>query len=500
MQLRTRYPHLLVTLLTLGVASPANAASDQPQEPAAEPAGTASAGGSISLGGSEASAQAEAPQAAAAEPQAGGEASSSPVAGADEEGWFKRLKPQAGMLEFGVYGGALWLNSKHQLFGGAEKNELNRWRKYPGIIPEVGLRLGYYPASFLGIEAEGSILPTKAKAQAGLESANALIWSGRGHLVLQAPIGAITPFILGGVGALGISSPDASGVDADLAAHFGGGVKIYLSRYVGLRLDARDVFAPRRGTGAKLKNHNFEALLGLSFTFGRKEKEVVAAPVEEPPADSDGDGIVDSSDACPNAAETVNSIDDLDGCPETDRDGDGFWDFPNQDACPDEAGVAPDGCPIRDTDNDGILDPDDKCPSEPEVRNGFEDSDGCPDEVPKEEVAQFSGSIDGIVFDSGKATIAPSSYPTLDRAAELLTKYPTLKLEISGHTDSVGNDAKNQKLSEDRANAVRDYIVGKGIDAARLSTRGAGETEPVADNKKKEGRAKNRRIEFKIAQ
>ena len=127
------------------------------------------------------------------------------------------------------------------------------------------------------------------------------------------------------------------------------------------------------------------------------------------------------------------------------------------------------------------------------------DEDGCPDEVPAE-VKKFTGVIEGIEFDTGKATIRPKSTATLDAAAKVLTDYPTVRIEISGHTDDVGKHDKNVKLSQDRADSVKAYFVGKGIDEKRITTRGAGPDEPIADNKTAKGKQKNRRTEFKLLQ
>jgi len=117
--------------------------------------------------------------------------------------------------------------------------------------------------------------------------------------------------------------------------------------------------------------------------------------------------------------------------------------------------------------------------------------------VPKE-VARFSGVIEGIYFDTNKATIKDKSTPKLDEALEVLKKFPSLRIEIAGHTDDRGKDATNLKLSQDRATAVKTYFTDRGIDGGRIETRGVGETEPVQSNDTKRGRAKNRRIEFKL--
>lgn len=178
-----------------------------------------------------------------------------------------------------------------------------------------------------------------------------------------------------------------------------------------------------------------------------------------------------------------------------DSDGDGFAD--GDDKCPNQAGIAPDGCPDPDPDKDGVIGPNDKCPTEAETANGYQDADGCPDEIPAE-VKKFTGVIQGIEFDTGKATIRPKSKPVLDEALKVLRDNPDVRIEVSGHTDDVGDAKKNVELSQKRADAVKEYFVSQGVDAARITTRGAGPDQPIADNKTAEGKQKNRRIEFKL--
>ena len=184
-----------------------------------------------------------------------------------------------------------------------------------------------------------------------------------------------------------------------------------------------------------------------------------------------------------------------DGCPMVDTDGDGLFDPDDQ--CVDQAGPAPTGCPVLDTDGDGFYDPDDQCIEQPETPNGFEDGDGCPDELP-EALAEFSGVIEGIRFQTNKARILPRSLPRLQQAARVMKDFPDIRVEISGHTDAVGGRKHNLDLSRRRAEAVRDYLVAQGIDTARLETRGAGPDQPIASNDDKKGRSLNRRIEFKV--
>jgi outer membrane protein OmpA-like peptidoglycan-associated protein len=146
-----------------------------------------------------------------------------------------------------------------------------------------------------------------------------------------------------------------------------------------------------------------------------------------------------------------------------------------------------------DVDGDGLVDGDDRCPSHSETMNGFMDEDGCPDEIPMQ-LARFTGTIKGIYFDPGSAKIRKKSEPVLDRALAVMREFAGISVEIAGHCAQ----GEKRELGMKRAEAVRDYLVGKGIDPARLKIRNGGLDEPVETNKSSSGRAKNRRMEFLI--
>lgn len=206
------------------------------------------------------------------------------------------------------------------------------------------------------------------------------------------------------------------------------------------------------------------------------------APVAKPPADSDGDGVIDANDKCPGTppGRTVNA----DGC-ELDSDGDGVVDA--LDKCP---GTPPgrtvnaEGCEI-DSDGDGLVDGVDKCPTV-----YAKTADGCPP-PPVEKL-----TLDGVNFDVDRAALRPEAVLQLDEAVDALKTWGGDKVEIGGHTDSTGSEAYNMALSQRRADSVRDYLVEKGVDANRLSTKAYGESQPVADNSTKQGRFQNRRVEL----
>ncbi len=227
-----------------------------------------------------------------------------------------------------------------------------------------------------------------------------------------------------------------------------------------------------------------------------------------PDPDNDQDGIPDVSDACPNAAETYNGYDDSDGCPDekphVDTDGDGYVDA--QDGCPfdpeDFDGFEDDnGCPDTDNDLDGIFDTSDQCPNDPETPNGYLDEDGCPDEAPSRVIVEKTKIriTEKIFFEYNKAVIQPLSYSLLDEVAQVINDHPALgRIRIEGHTDADGSEAYNLKLSQRRAQAVLDYLVGAGVDPSRLEAVGYGESRPIDTNKTPEGKANNRRVEFTI--
>ncbi len=203
--------------------------------------------------------------------------------------------------------------------------------------------------------------------------------------------------------------------------------------------------------------------------------------------DSDGDGVADKDDNCP----TVAGLKALAGCP--DADGDGVKD--SDDKCPNTAGPAANqGCPWPDTDGDGVLDKDDKCPS---VKGTVANS-GCP-EVSEEVQKTLNEYAKTILFDTGKSSIKSQSAAVLGDIIKILKEYPTSKFTVEGHTDSVGSEKLNQRLSDARANSVKEYLVEHGIDPFRLSALGLGESKPIASNATAKGRAENRRVEINLA-
>jgi len=212
-----------------------------------------------------------------------------------------------------------------------------------------------------------------------------------------------------------------------------------------------------------------------------------------PEPDRDHDGVPDSVDRCPDEPGPK----DRQGCPIHDRDGDGVED--EVDRCPDQPGPAENhGCPIADRDGDGVPDDVDNCPDEP----GPASNHGCPDKQKQLIVITPEQLViikDKVHFAIGTATIEQTSHPLLEQVAKIINAHPNiLSVRIEGHTDDRGGAKYNLKLSQDRANSVRDFLISKGVARDRLEAKGYGLTRPLDTNSTKEGRAKNRRVEFNI--
>ncbi len=231
------------------------------------------------------------------------------------------------------------------------------------------------------------------------------------------------------------------------------------------------------------------------------KKVRVVPDVEDHALDRDKDGYPDDIDKCPDVPEDGKPPDPSDGCPVgSDRDNDGIPD--TADACPDvpedKDGIQDsDGCPEDDADNDKIPDQEDRCPLEPGLKNKIAEKNGCPGLTKVTEDGEVA-LLEPIQFETGKAVIKAVSFPILDEVVALMQARPALKIGVYGHTDDVGADAMNMKLSKDRAASCLKYLTSKGIAASRLQSEGFGETKPLVSNDSKESRAKNRRVEFKI--
>ncbi len=410
-----------------------------------------------------------------------------------------------------------------------------------------GGRLALMPWSHFGVEGTFEVHPTN-HFDGGAVRVNHL---SANLLYDILPFNRFNPYVTGGLTRLHVIPSNGGWQDWD-GWELGVGIKIALmsaeGRSVDLRLDVRRTVVQWQEAGPGDDNHptNWIMTAGLHLAVGgnpndgdedgvpdRKDKcpdtprgAVVDAfgcpsdrdndgvydgldecPGTEPgskvdrrgcPADSDGDGINDGIDRCPDTPAGV-SVDAV-GCP-LDSDHDGVADA--LDRCPDTpAGEAVDewGCEV-DSDQDGVPDRIDRCPGTPP--NTSVDDRGCPVPQTAREIELLDIGLlrlDDVRFASGKAEINPESYPALREVGEILVKWPSLRIEIGGHTDSQGPAEFNQRLSEARARAVFDWLIEHfpQIHPDQYVIRGYGESQPIAGNGTAEGRRRNRRVEFKV--
>jgi len=266
------------------------------------------------------------------------------------------------------------------------------------------------------------------------------------------PDAMIVPFIAAGLGGRYMDWDDRSS-DNDFVLDYGAGLKIFFAEDWAVRADIRHVYVTDENF------NNVEYGIGLSYFFGGKKEQVIPPPPPPPPApepvvepDTDGDGVIDKLDQCPDTPAGVQ-VDEV-------------------------------GCPL-DTDKDGVYDYLDKCPDTPiELKV---DKDGCPMKV----------TINlNVLFDFDKADVKPKYHSEIKRVADYMNAYPWEKATLEGHTDSKGTDAYNEKLSQRRVDAIKKYLVEKfGISADRLKAVGYGESKPIATNDTDEGRQLNRRVQ-----
>lgn len=313
------------------------------------------------------------------------------------------------------------------------------------------------------------------------------------------------------------------GEESEALLNYGWGANFWFTETVGLVYQG--------GTKQKFSDNiptHFQHSLGLVIKFGGVDTdgdgiydkndacpEVAGLPEFNGCPDSDGDGIIDGEDACPNVAglATLNGCPDADadgiadkddmcpndkgtkennGCP--DSDGDGIVD--KDDKCANKVGPkANGGCPWPDTDGDGVLDKDDDCKNVV----GPASNKGCPEpvitEVAHKKLGEFAKTI---LFNSGRASFKTPYAEKLDGIVIIMQEFPKATFLIEGHTDSTGSNSLNQKLSDKRASAVKNYLVKNGVDVSRLDSKGFGESNPIDTNKTRAGRANNRRVEIKV--
>ena len=274
----------------------------------------------------------------------------------------------------------------------------------------------------------------------------------------------------------------------------GGGINFWFTDHLGLNIQT----GYHHGFQKNATDY-FQHSAGIVIKFGAKDTDKDGIPDKDDACpdvagpkefngcpDTDGEGIPDKDEACPDVA----GLKEFNGCPDTD--GDGVAD--KDDKCPDVVGPAENGgCPWPDTDGDGVLDKDDQCPNEA----GPASNNGCP-EPNDDDQKRLNQYAKTILFDTGKATIKFESAEVLNQIINVLKKFPKSRFRIEGYTDSVGKKQKNIELSQNRADAVKIYLIQGGIDQSRLESKGYGPEKPIASNKNKKGRELNRRVEINL--
>ena len=379
------------------------------------------------------------------------------------------------------------------------------------LRPKTPFRTFLYPFS---ANLKINLNPSSRASTYFLIGAGALIWDLR-------DVSAENNFI-----PVPRSGTSIHGTETNALLNIGAGTEIFLSQSVALDLSFRyqQLFGQNQdmsGYGDK-NSGNLEPRIGLNFYFGGwkdSDKDGIEDKLDEcpleaedpdgfededgcPDPDNDMDGIPDLADKAPNQAEDRDGFQDNDGIPDPDNDNDNIPDV--KDKCPNEPEdydgfQDEDGCPDPDNDKDGIADKDDVCPNQPETINDYQDADGCPDEKPKpplQIIKEETTILTGVTFKPNSETLTADAKLILDLIVKDLKSNPDYKIEISGHTDALGDANYNLQLSRRRALAVLDYLILKGIAPSRMSAWGYGEDRPIAPNDTREGRAKNRRIEI----
>ena len=398
-----------------------------------------------------------------------------------------------------------------------------------------GARIGYFFLERVGVE--GDVLFQPEYAVAGGSTMEPLI--GSASLVLNLLGGEHhLLYVLGGYSRLDFGST-APYRFTDGGIHGALGERLFISQRVALRVEARDIYTPstKAGFGTSHASHLVFSAGFSVFDRGAPPKPPdqhpvpmpapVPAPVPVPvskgpcpntpsgvtvpagvtldakgcPLDSDGDGVPDYLDQCPNTPTGVTV--DAKGCP-LDSDGDGVPDY--LDKCPNTplgTQVDATGCPVfKDSDGDGVPDNIDRCPNTPP--HTPVDAFGCPLLFPEERVPAAPGApprrptvvLKGVNFQTGSSALRAESYDVLDVVAQALLDNTDIRIEIAGYTDNTGSTALNTRLSQARALAVRAYLARKGVGPLRMVARGYGPTSPLATNTTVAGRSLNRRVEL----
>jgi len=420
---------------------------------------------------------------------------------------------------FGVNAVDFYPTNPQTNWGGNWMNEFMNAGDHWNIIPAISrLTVGRYISKGFSFEVDGSF--NQISKIGDMEVADEAFWGVDG--VVKWSIGSVAdlgwwePYLLVGGGYTWMG-------DYDTAALNGGvGMNFWFNDKVGLNIESK----LRQSFESDLKGH-FQHSAGIIFKMGGKDTdgdgiydkqdacpEVFGLAEFNGCPDTDGDGIIDSEDACP----TVAGLAEFNGCPDTDGDGiadkddacptekgtkanngcpdtDGDGVVDKDDACPTVAGPAENkGCPWPDTDGDGVVDKDDKCPTVA----GPASNDGCPEGISNDDLAKIDELAKGVYFKTDSAKFTEEMPSRLNMIAEILIANSNEKFEVEGYCDGRGSVAYNNKLSEARAKTVKDYLVSKSVPADNLSTKGYGKSNPVGDNATTKGRAENRRVQIKL--
>jgi len=355
------------------------------------------------------------------------------------------------------------------------------------------------------------------------------------------------PYLYGGIGSVKVERDGFGAAASNSALHGGLGAVFRAGERIGIRLDARDVsYKQEGGPGRATRVHEFQVSSGITaFWLGRprdtdadgvpdkndrcrdtpkgavvdaggcpldtdKDKvfdgldkcagtpEGAVVDANGCPLDTDADGVFDGIDKCPDTAKGV--LVDAQGCP-MDSDGDLVYDGPDQ--CPNTpkgSKVDASGCPL-DADGDGVPDGIDTCPFTP--AGVAVNAGGCPvtlSPYERELMDDWMIRLSDIEFVADSVRLAPQGMARIDSVGAVLAQWPMLKLEVGVHSDNLGEDARRQPLSHLRARAILQYIYSKypSLNAKNYWYTGYGDTQPIASNKTAEGRARNRRVEFRL--
>jgi OOP family OmpA-OmpF porin len=443
-------------------------------------------------------------------------------------------EPLGSHFEFTQFGGYTQFS--------ADRNHLTPYDLKDGLY--LGGRFGWHAERWLGFEVAGGFTPTKEDAPAAVEMD---FYHFSGNLLLR-PLRASWgwPYVSAGAGISRLKYSGGGPQDSQGNVEPAAGFQFWMNDAIGLRLEARDIVWLPKNDLTNPVSHDWVFGGGLTFALGARPRDTDGDGVPDRldvcpatphgarvdtkgcPLDVDGDHVFDGLDRCPDTprgcvvdatgcsvdADLDGVCDGLDRCADTpkganvdsvgcpiDSDGDGVFDGLDQCAgTPKGAKVDAAGCPV-DSDGDGVADGIDQCPDTP--KNLRVDATGCPIEITEKETELLDTGmirLENVQFETGKAVLADSAKAVLDIVGHVLVKWPELKIEIGGHTDSRGSVKLNQTLSEARVKSVLEYLLERfpQLKPEQYVTKGYGKSKPIVPNVSPEAMARNRRVEFVV--